>query len=222
MRNKSFARIGLIMTLLAVLALAVTAVSAQDEEPGNGPSGRPGRGMDERGLLIEIVAEETGLTPAEVLAQVREGNTLADVITANGGSVDAVVEAAVTAMTENLSTRVTDLLDREWNVRDFTPGPDRAPVRNLLSAVSEATGLDASEIRDQVQAGSSLADILAASNVDVAAFVDGLLADAQTRLADAVESGRITQEEADTRLENLSTRITDFINRTVEPASTDS
>ena len=63
--------------------------------------------------LLSIVADETGLTQEEIWDQVQVGNTLAEVISANGSRVEAVVEAYEAARTAVLdewlaSGRITE------------------------------------------------------------------------------------------------------------------
>ncbi|MEM6280759.1 MAG: hypothetical protein AAF787_01085 [Chloroflexota bacterium] len=83
-----------IVTTVLVLALGVTAVGAQD----NGRSFRRGGG--------ELVLEYTGLTHEELRDAVQNGSTLAELIEANGQSVDAFVDAAVAQAEERLDAAV--------------------------------------------------------------------------------------------------------------------
>ena len=57
----------------------------------------------------------------------------------------------------------------------------------------------------------TLADVLAEHNVDANAFIDTAVTQAQERLNQAVANGRITQEEADARLEQLRQTLTERI-----------
>jgi len=69
---------------------------------------------------------------------------------------------------------------------------DGRSVANLL-------GMTPDELRAERRAGRSLADIAAGRGVDQGALVQTLTAREQTRLADAVAKGRLTQEQADAR-----------------------
>jgi hypothetical protein len=76
---------------------------------------RPGQGgMRGGGLLgdtrplINAAVEATGLTAQEIGQAVRSGQTLSEVITANGGDPAAVVSAAIATVTEKLDEAVTN------------------------------------------------------------------------------------------------------------------
>ena len=68
---------------------------------GHGPFGRHGRGHH-----TGAVAEILGLDPAELRAELRDGNTLADIAEAQGVEIDAVVDAVVERAEERLATAV--------------------------------------------------------------------------------------------------------------------
>ena len=83
-----------------------TDPQAQDGQPGpmGGRGGRGGQmGGDQRGgrlgedrqiYLMQAVMDATGLNLIEVSTQVRDGATLGEIVTANGGSIDAALIAA--------------------------------------------------------------------------------------------------------------------------------
>ena len=81
-----------------------------------------------------------------------------------------------------------------------------------LDLVANTIGITAPDLIDQLADGSTVAEIATAAGADPQAVIDALVADAQERLAAAVQSGRITQAEADQRIENLTERITSWIN----------
>lgn len=79
--------------LIGALALGAAAASAQWRGP------RPVQPGGQMGDVLALVEEQTGLSVPEIMAQLRGGATLADLIEANGGDTDAVVAAAVEAAT---------------------------------------------------------------------------------------------------------------------------
>lgn len=86
-----------------------------------------------------------------------------------------------------------------------------------LAVAAEALGLTEEELRTQTQAGQTLADIAEAEGVEQSELVDALVAAARTRLAEAVEQGRLTQAEADARAAGLEARITDSLDELCGP-----
>ncbi|MFH5823695.1 hypothetical protein [Georgenia sp. AZ-5] len=77
-----------------------------------------------------------------------------------------------------------------------------------LDAAADALGLSAEDLRSQLEAGGTLADVAEAQGVDVAALVDALVQAATDRLDAAVADGGLTQEQADERKAGLENRIT--------------
>jgi hypothetical protein len=87
----------------------------------------------------------------------------------------------------------------------FGRGMDAAVLTDLL-------GLDPQELMTQLRDGKTLAEIATEQNVDPQAVIDALVAEATTRLDQAVTDGRIDQAEADQKLADATTRITDMVN----------
>jgi len=188
--------------------------------------------------LFNVVSETTGLDAQSIIQDVRGGKTLADVITENGGSVDAVVASAVATATErinqgvaneritqeqadellaNLEPTFIDIINGEFerpNGRGERDG--RNAVIGVLRKIAEETGLTAQDIIPLLRDGATPAEILTDNGVDVDTFVNDLLVNTQDRLNDAVESGRLTQEQADERLETIRTTLTDRLNNPFE------
>ena len=82
--------------------------------------------------------------------------------------------------------------------------------------VLETLGIDVATLREQLQAGSSLADIAAAQGVDVQALIDTLVTEGSERIDEAVAAGRIDEAEAATRKADLETRVTEMVNKTFD------
>jgi hypothetical protein len=69
-----------------------------------------------------------------------------------------------------------------------------------LATAATAIGIDEATLRTELQAGKTLAAIATANGKTAQVVIDALVADAQTRLAQAVTEGRMTQPTADARL----------------------
>ena len=82
--------------------------------------------------------------------------------------------------------------------------------------VLETLGIDIATLRDQLRAGSSLADIAAAQGVDVQVLIDTLVTEGSERIDEAVAAGRIDEAEAATRKADLETRVTEMVNKTFD------
>lgn len=227
--------------LLIVLMAATVAGSAAAQDGGKGgrgPGGRGPGGMGGRGpgAMIEIVqgvTEATDLTAREVAEAMMSGQTVAEILTANGADPEAFVQDSLTEVRERLTQQVTAgtltqaqaderLTQVEANLRAFVfegtlpeggqgeHGP-RGRGR-LAAAVAEATGLTVEEVRTEVDAGSTLADVLASHNITVETFIEEQLQPMQERLAEQVTNGAITQAIADARLELARVELTERLN----------
>lgn len=82
----------------------------------------------------------------------------------------------------------------------------------LIRATAEETGLSVEQVMEQLRAGQSLANIADANGSSADAVIANATARAEERLDQAVANGRITQEEADAKLAELTAQANDIIN----------
>ncbi len=193
--------------------------------------GHPGHsGLDIRLDWIETIAEEAGLTPREVVGQLRDGATPEDVITSNGGSVEAVIADVMSAFDSRIDRalaagRITDEQAEQLRTQFevdlrarmtsdvWAQGIGRAASVSLLRLAVEQTGLTAAELRDALQGGATLAEVLTANGVSLETFTADAGARLQARLNVLVVDGRITQERADELLAQFQARLTEQLNQ---------
>ncbi len=83
------------------------------------------------------------------------------------------------------------------------------------AVVAKALNMTEAELRTELQAGKTVADVAKAKSVDLSVVASALLADEKTRVAQAVTDGKLTQAQADEKLVNAQTRITEFLNGTM-------
>jgi polyhydroxyalkanoate synthesis regulator phasin len=84
-----------------------------------------------------------------------------------------------------------------------------------LDTAAEALGMTEDELREALDAdGATLARVAEAQDVAVDTLVDALVAEAETRLDEAVADGRLTQEQADERRSGLEEAVTERVNST--------
>jgi hypothetical protein len=243
-----------LVALVLVGAVGAGAVGAQPGNPRGNPDSGHGRGgaaqemgrMWGRGAareVIDAIIDATGLTAREVAQALRRGETLADLIAASGGDVDAVtadVTAALTARIEaalangwiaqaradaliaEIEERVAAVINGEASpggaLRDRFPMRPRLNRMGLIDAAAEATGLTRGQILGQLIDGSTLSSIITASGGDVDAVITAAVERAAERLAQAVNNGRITQARADELLQRLTEMLQDAMNGTLRPS----
>lgn len=89
--------------------------------------------------------------------------------------------------------------------RHGLPGADGEVVAGVI-------GIDVETLREELRSGSSIAEIAEANGVDTQTVIDALVDEAQAHLDLAVESGRLTEDEAAERAADIEERVTDRIN----------
>lgn len=199
---KQLWKVGLAIVAVVVLAgAAVGFVSAQTE------GGVPGSDF------VARLAEKLGISQEE----------LQDAIDETGLEI---VDEAVTEgnLTEEQGDRIRDRVESGDGLlpfggfgkgfgKGFAVGLGVGHLAASLDDLADFMGIATEELRDAMAEGQSLAEVAAAQNVsedDLKAF---LLSQCEERLAEAVESGRITQERADEMLAAAPERIEQMINQ---------
>ena len=96
-------------------------------------------------------------------------------------------------------------------------GPGRMGIFGKfdLDTVASALGIDLDTLRSDLRDGKTIAEIASDQGVDVQHVIDAVVAEATTRLDQAVTDGKLTQEQADTIKSGLTEHLTDFVNGTV-------
>jgi len=88
---------------------------------------------------------------------------------------------------------------------------------SLVDATAEATGLTVDEVIAALQEGQTFAQIAEEQGVDLQAIVDAFLADRQAALEQAVADGRLTQEQADEMLAEMTEHVSEHLEETWTP-----
>jgi hypothetical protein len=114
-------------------------------------------------------------------------------------------------ITQVQADAVIAALEAAKPAHDHGGGPGRGGPGNL-EAAAVALGVTADELRTALQDGQSLADVASNKGIDVEQVVSALVADLQTRIAEKVSSGDLTQAQADEKLASASERIRAFVN----------
>lgn len=86
--------------------------------------------------------------------------------------------------------------------------------RSIMSTSAEAIGIPVEELRAELRAGRSIAEVAGAKGVEVAEVVDALVATASGKIDAAVESGRLTEQRAQQVEERLRSRFEKVVQRT--------
>lgn len=94
---------------------------------------------------------------------------------------------------------------RDWN-------PPGGVMLDLVTIITQSSGLNLMELRQELQAGKSLATIIAESGGNVAAVKSEALATLTEAVNQAVINGRLRQAQADNLLSTLEARVDALLN----------
>ncbi len=193
---------------------------------------------------IEAAAEAIGIEPSELLAAMRDGQTVAEVAQAHGVDPATVVAAMVANAQDRLDQAVADGVltqeqadERAADLQEhatafvngdvsmpFHPGPPLIGNPGLwgfadgpFAAAANAIGIEPAELFGELRDGKTIADVAENNGVEVSTVVDAVVASLRERLDSAVENGWITQEQADERAAQLREQATALVNGDLMP-----
>jgi len=87
----------------------------------------------------------------------------------------------------------------------------------ILAAAAEALGMTEAELVTELQAGKSIKQVADAKNKDIDAVIAKMTAAMKAHLDEEVASGEHTQAEADAKLAEFKTRVTEMVNQVGMP-----
>ena len=92
-----------------------------------------------------------------------------------------------------------------------------APRTSPLQVAATALGITESELRSELEAGKSIAQVAEAKNVDVQKVITALVDERKEHIAAHVAEGKLTQAQADAKLADVEARVTEMVNKTGLP-----
>ena len=169
-------RLFTLMTVFAILLVSVAAVGAQDDTGTDTDTDTqtdmsqvaPFGLRDRLHNWMDTILEVTGLTVEQIQAGIAEGQTLAEVIEANGGDVEAVRQALIDAGMANYESLLTERIDTLLAHELGSRMPLNGRGLQIAQYVLDATGLTLEQIQAGMEAGQTLAEVIEANggNVD--------------------------------------------------------
>lgn len=181
--------------------------------------------------LVDVTAEVTDLTHDEVVAALEDGQTLAEIARGEGMEPETVVSAAAEEARSRMEAavdngrlsqeqmeqsleRLTEGLSERLD-QPFEPGGPmgglfgqfRGGFWTMYDAVADALELEPDELFAELHDGKTVGDVAEEQGVeldDVRNAVEDARVEARTAaIEQAVEDGRMTQEQADWMIEGL-------------------
>lgn len=95
------------------------------------------------------------------------------------------------------------------------PGLWHGGVGMALDAAADALDMDEADVLAALHDGRTLADLAEQQGVERQELVDALVDAAREHLQQAVEDGRLTQEQADEKLADVADRIEEWLDRSL-------
>jgi hypothetical protein len=185
---------------------------------------------------LTIVAEQLGMTTEELKEEIFNGKSVEELAEEREVDLTTIVDELLSKRTERLDTYVDkgyisqqdaetarsmtrvhtfDLLTRSIPTTITNAIKEhRFGTNNPLSVVAESLDMHIEDIISEVRTGSTIAEVIADNGGDVDAIADEVVAQQAERLQQAVDNGRITQEQADSRLETMRDNLIERWNQT--------
>lgn len=91
------------------------------------------------------------------------------------------------------------------------------PRVSPLTVAATALGMTEAELRTELEAGKSIAQVAEAKNIDLQKVIDALVTERKEHIAAHVAEGKLTQAQADAKLAEVETRVTEMVNMTGLP-----
>ena len=154
------------------------------------------------GLVVATGAGVLGLT-GFASAQVARNNTPAVV-----ASADSATDASQLGTLEAEGMVSAESAESSSGA---IAGPTSRP--SPLAEAAKALGMTEAELKTELEAGKSIADVAKAKSIDLDEVIAKLTAAFKAHLDEEVASGEHTQAEADAKLAEFKTRVTEMVNK---------
>jgi hypothetical protein len=200
----------------AALTAAIGGAALAQTPPSGMPSGTPPAGVQQRAEeFLNALAGKLGKTPAEVRAAV---------VAVQKERIAADVQAG--RLTQQQADQLNQRIDQTGGLGLFGGGPKGGPghhggrgmgTRGGFGgplAVAQFLGMQPQELGQALASGKSLAQVAQEKGKSRDELKSYLTTQQKTRLDQAVQAGRLTQQQADQRLAELSSRLDQLIDRT--------
>jgi hypothetical protein len=185
--------------------------------------------------VISAVSTTLNLSPLEIASQLQAGKSVADIAKAQNVDLQKVKDALTGAVKTQLDAVVkagkatqpqADKVGQTLNIwvdellnASTASIPSNVSHKDLesyatpiLNATASALNLTPEQLKSEVQAGKSLADIAKAQNVDLQKVKDAALNSGKTQLDAAVKAGKVTQSQADKLYQTATLWIDELVN----------
>lgn len=185
------------------------------------------------GSVISAAVAYLQLDKATIVADLKAGQSLAQIATAQGKTADGLVAAVLapaklrldaavaagrltsdqeTAFLTKLQTALTTIVNRVPKARVAHVHPVRVAMAAILKPALTYLQLDFRGLVTQLRSGKTLADVAVAQGKTAAGLVDAVVASVKTQLDARVTAGKLTAAQETTFLATLQTNVAKLVN----------
>ena len=125
---------------------------------------------------------------------------------------------ATAALALGVGAGIADAAHKTGANKTNVGGPLRPGPGPGAKAIADYLGLTAAELRTQLQAGKTLAQVATAQGKTVSGLEDAIVAGAKTHLDADVAAGKLTAAQEATILADITSHVADMVNHTGPPA----
>lgn len=194
---------------LLIAGAAGTLATASAQEPSPSPAAEA---TAPHVRFLERVASALGIDVERLRAAITRAHLeLVDDAEANG----RITAERADALRERINSGEGLGLGRFIRRQVAEERLHRFRVAFVVSA-AEAIGIEPRELRDQLIAGDSIADVAAENGVALEDVKQHILDAAQAKAGEAVANGRITQQQADRLMQRITNNIDEWLQRSRE------
>jgi hypothetical protein len=136
---------------------------------------------------------------------------------AQRSNVVAVAQATETTLPTTSAAGTTPAAPSS-SATPTTPSVEKADRPSPLAAASKVLGITEAELKTELEAGKSVADVAKAKNIDLATVKTALLAEAKAHIDAEVAAGKHTAAEGASKLAEVTSRIDTMLTTAGLPA----
>ena len=136
---------------------------------------------------------------------------------AQRSNVVAVAQATETTLPTDTAAGTTPAAPSS-SATPTTPSVEKADRPSPLAAASKVLGITEAELKTELEAGKSVADVAKAKNIDLATVKTALLAEAKAHIDAEVAAGKHTAAEGAAKLAEMTSRIDTMLTTAGLPA----
>ncbi|MEP7198895.1 MAG: DUF2680 domain-containing protein [Chloroflexota bacterium] len=197
-----------------------SAVVGTNGLPDANPDAGRGGPAHMRQVALEAAAKALGMTSDQLRAELTSGKSVADVaktknvdlktlqsaiIAAEKAALDQAVkdgkitQAQADKMKAALDKHADQILERlSHATKNSQPqGAKHAALHTGLDAAAKALGMTADQLRAELKAGKSIADVAKAKNVDLQTVKNAVITAEKAAIDQALKDNKLTQAQAD-------------------------